>query len=820
MKNLRRVLFVLCSLWIAMPLLAQEAGTPSVGTATVPVAATDTAATPSTVAVSPSPSPIAATATPTAVTAATAEATISADAGARLVTTAQPSPTPTSTPIPVFPLQAGSIEGNINDAIPLARYSFTGSRDEGVAITMDTTSGSLDPFVILYGPDGSQIASNDDRAPGERNAAISISLPASGTYTIEATRFSQGETLSTGTFRLTLTRSNVQPTGTPGDPLAERPNFGVPYTVVAYQDLGTGRIVDDQPLYFAFVGQQGDLVRLILSRTSGDLLPRLRIYDDQRREIGRDAQTRDSEAIIYATLPQTGWYLIEATRRASGNGSAGSAGTFDLFVNRLANAILQVGEQVTGNFTAETSSLTYIVNARLGDQISATMFTVDANAGIQPALDILDLGLRPLEGATGERFVTARTTIPRSAPYLLRVTNRNPSAMGAFNLRLSSIPVNQAALVTRPLGYNDQTEGLITSGEPLDLYRFSGKTGELVTITMSAASVRSALDSYLILMDGDLNELAANDDTSASRDARIAQFRLPKDGDYLILASRSGLAGGTTAGSYQLALTAGEIRLTNGALSASLDWASPADLNLFVRDPQGRTITWSSPNAPSGGALQIDSNTGCSTPSDQPVEHIYWPSAPPPGDYVVWAWYQDGCGQSAPTAFSLTLRVNGEPLIVNESLLNIGERLETTIRLTATGEAFVVDSGAITLPSPQQTVSEGGDPVIRFGDVVEAEITDAVYARFYQFSGNQGERVRITAERLTGDLDALILLRNAADQTLPDGLNDDADDSTRDAALTYTLPYTGQYVIAVTRYGVRDGTTLGRYRLSVQRVVE
>ncbi len=43
-------------------------------------------------------------------------------------------------------------------------------------------------------------------------------------------------------------------------------------------------------------------------------------------------------------------------------------------------------------------------------------------------------------------------------------------------------------------------------------------------------------------MDSDLNELASNDDVSTRRDARITQYRLPKDGEYLILATRAGSA--------------------------------------------------------------------------------------------------------------------------------------------------------------------------------------------------------------------------------------------------------------------------------------
>lgn len=727
-----------------------------------------------------------------------------------IVVTAVPTAAPTATPLPVVPLESGSVEGSLNDGTPRARYSFNASRDEGVTIQLETTSGNLDPLLNLYNANGLLIASNDDQAPGERNARIALTLAAAGTYIIEAARFEGGDTLTSGTFRLTLTRSSAQATDEPDDLLANPPNFGVDVALIAYQDVGAGRIEGDTPVYFAFAGEQGDLVRLILTRTSGDVLPRLNLYDGDRFEIGRDAQTRETEAVLYATLPQTGWYLIEAGRRENGG-----TGTVDLFINRLANAVLQVGEQITGAFSTDAPVQSYIVNARLGDQISATMFTTDAASGVQPTLELLDLGLRTLDRATGERFATINAQIPRSAPYILRVTNRAPQSVGGFNLRLSNVPTNPVTLATNRIAYNDQVLGRISNDDPVDLLRFSGKTGELVTITMTG---KGALDPYLILMDGDLNELAANDDSAASRDARIAQFRLPKDGDYIILASRSSLAAGGTSGDYTLALTAGEIRLNTGALSMTLEWSSPADLNLFVRDPDERSINWSSPEAPSGGALQIDSHSGCQTPSDQPIEHVYWALTPPPGDYVIWAWYQNGCGGDAPEAIRLTVRVNGEPLIVNESTLALGERLQITVRVTRSGEGFIVDSGSVVRPSAQQTASEGGDMAIRIDEPFEADVTDDVYAHFYRFDGVQGETIRIRAETLTGDLDPMVILRNADDRTLPDGLNDDADDTTRDAALTYTLPYSGQYIVAVTRFAGREGTTTGRYRLLVEQV--
>ncbi|MFN8563948.1 MAG: PPC domain-containing protein [Anaerolineae bacterium] len=715
------------------------------------------------------------------------------------------------TTVPVFPLKPGTIEGNLNDAAPVVRYSFDANADDSVSISMETTSGDLDPFLFLYAPDGTLVERNDDRESGNRNALIALTLVRRGTYIIEATRFEQASAPTSGTFRLTLTISGAQATGTPGDPLSAPPTFAVPFTIIDYQSVVAGSISDDAPQrFYAIGGQQGDLIRVIMTRTSGDLAPSLHVRGDRADDLSRSTQTRAGESIAYVTLPQTGWYLIEAGREAD---SAGTGG-FDLYATRLAAAVLQVGQPQTAAFTPESPSLSYIVNARIGDALTVTMFTTDGASGVQPQLELLDLSLNTVERATGERFVTLRAPVPRSGIYIVRASNLNPNASGGFSLRLTSAP--GVPFTAQSISYNNQYKGAITTGQPLSFYRFNGKTGELVTIAMNASSDPSGgdLNAYLILMDSDLNELAANDDVSTRRDARITQYRLPKDGEYVVLATRAGLSNGTTTGAYDLALTAGEISLNAGALTATLRWAGGADLNLFVRDPSGRTVSWSSPQVPSGGVLQIDSNTRCETPSDQPVEHVYWSSLVG-GDYEVWAWYEDGCGINVSTEFTLDVRVNGTETLHTVDRLRTGQRYQVGLRVTDDGQGFVIDPGAIINPSPQQRASEGGDSVIRYGEALTGTISSEVYALFYQFAGAAGDQVTISAERLSGNLDPVIVLRDAADRPLPDGMNDDADATTQDARLTYTLPTDGTYSIAVTRYGVRNGTTTGDFRVSV-----
>jgi mono/diheme cytochrome c family protein len=134
---------------------------------------------------------------------------------------------------------------------------------------------------------------------------------------------------------------------------------------------------------------------------------------------------------------------------------------------------------------------------------------------------------------------------------------------------------DQASLLTAGVRVN--IEGILDYGavafaqnpttllEPSDFhgYEFDGKTGGIVTITMNSASATcGALDTVLVLFgpedaNGDRgSQFVENDDAfitgACAQDSRIANFRLPVDGTYLIVATSFNQDGG---GNYKLTLT-------------------------------------------------------------------------------------------------------------------------------------------------------------------------------------------------------------------------------------------------------------------------
>jgi hypothetical protein len=78
-----------------------------------------------------------------------------------------------------------------------------------------------------------------------------------------------------------------------------------------------------------------------------------------------------------------------------------------------------------------------------------------------------------------------------------------------------------------------EVQGGIEQGKDVDLFRFEGKEGQRITMEIFAARYGSALDSLLILYNGESRILASCDDISGSSDSRL-DATLPKSGTYFV----------------------------------------------------------------------------------------------------------------------------------------------------------------------------------------------------------------------------------------------------------------------------------------------
>lgn len=106
-------------------------------------------------------------------------------------------------------------------------------------------------------------------------------------------------------------------------------------------------------------------------------------------------------------------------------------------------------------------------------------------------------------------------------------------------------------------------------------------------------------------------------------------------------------------------LTVADVPPDTTGLVVSLKWDSPTDLDLHVVDPSGVEIWADAPTSPSGGTLDLDSNSNCVI-DGRDQEDATW-SQPPSGHYDVRVDTFSLCGQ--PVAdWQVTVTLDGVSL--------------------------------------------------------------------------------------------------------------------------------------------------------------
>lgn len=108
-------------------------------------------------------------------------------------------------------LQAGAvINGSITQDNKFDLYVFNADAGDLVTISMNRTSGTLDPTLYLVGPFGNIVAENDDAVVGENTNSLiaNLTLPETGQYIIIATHFGALYGGTTGTYSVSLTQLN------------------------------------------------------------------------------------------------------------------------------------------------------------------------------------------------------------------------------------------------------------------------------------------------------------------------------------------------------------------------------------------------------------------------------------------------------------------------------------------------------------------------------------------------------------------------------------------------------------------------------------
>jgi len=212
------------------------------------------------------------------------------------------------------PLVPGApVTGQLTDQLPVrpggqhvATYTFEGT--QGARAVIDLSSDVFDTYLTLVSPNG-LVEINDDIDQSNLNSRITMILPTSGTYRVEASSYAAG---ATGPFRLLLTVDQADHTiaaaGT--DQIA----FDTPISgrlEPGDEALATGELVDA----YTFQGEAGQSITISMESNEIDTYLMLRGPDGFAID-NDDAPGMGTNSAIEATLPASGIYVVSATSYA------------------------------------------------------------------------------------------------------------------------------------------------------------------------------------------------------------------------------------------------------------------------------------------------------------------------------------------------------------------------------------------------------------------------------------------------------------------------------------------------------------------------
>jgi hypothetical protein len=280
------------------------------------------------------------------------------------------------------PIRYGeTVSGEISDDAPCQVYVFEGAAGDPITIDMTRTSGSLDGVLALYAGDDLEaepVAFSDDRPGGGLNPLIETTLPAGGKYTITACRLqNENMRVTVGTFDLTLSGPEAEMAAGESDGVMEEPGGAepVPTTtnltgellpgtgsatptpgssgsltsgllpaapqeaaqaeipLIAYGDVVEGRLDDaTAEAVYTLEVEEGDTVSLEWSATSGEIAPKIGIYDAEGNLI---AAAGSQEAITHLELIFVAPADEALTVRVIPYDAEGGAGTFEFAVTQV-----------------------------------------------------------------------------------------------------------------------------------------------------------------------------------------------------------------------------------------------------------------------------------------------------------------------------------------------------------------------------------------------------------------------------------------------------------------------------------------------------
>ena len=725
----------------------------------------------------------------------------------------------------LVPVQSGdSVHDTLDRQTAFRLYWFEGHAEGSLSITPEATSSDFQPLLVLYDSGFTELQR------GPLASGMGLTLPDDDLYFLAV---SLPDTRSAGgTYGFTFSQTGLFALGRDALP-------------IEYNQQQEGSIDAAVPVAaYRFQGSAGETVTATMSRTGGDLDSYLYLLNGDGDVLNEDNNSggQNGDAEVTYPLPADGDYVIVATRVGQQSGTTSGSYHLLLTSDRVAEPQptassapvlppdyadlpqIGMGESVEGELDNAKYMDVYVFLGSQGEMITVDMESgnPDNANGLDPLVVLLDDGRIPLaehddivEGENRDSHLVF--TLPRTAYYAIvatRFDQAEGTSEGPYTLTLSNgnAPVETAepelleppveatlldTLATIPLEPNAPVQATLDS--IVALYSFSGDEGSLVDL---AATTDEGLDSILILADSDLNEVLS------SGTGALTGVSLPDSGAYLvILAPRFGPVE-QNGGGYILALTqsTGEtiVDVPSGADTGTLSYGQTVS-GAIDDDIVSQVYIFSgSANDP----VRITMRAGTGSELDCYLE------------------LQDADGNVIDANDDI------DPGVIRDSRINTKLPADGTYTILASryvGPDADPTSGeyqlTLEMGAAEDIASAGAEQTgetvpLAYGDSAVGEISDDQYLLFYVFDGTSNDVVTVTLENLSGNLDSVMFLYQSTGTGWAEIThNDDSPlGGTYEALLRdVTLPGTGKYLIAVTRYGMDTEHTAGTFSIMLTR---
>jgi hypothetical protein len=227
---------------------------------------------------------------------------------------------------------AEPVSGELSDSAYAQIYSVELQAGTEIVVAMFAEGSMLDPYIIFATEAGDVLAEDDDSGQdiggAKTDSFLQLSISQTGTYLIGATRAGMDLGKSSGAYSLVV---GIPEADTP-DPVNQDMPPGMAYLgEMAYGASASGNITADSFVHFYdFYGEAGQMVTITMVGAGG-LDAYLGLMDPNDAVIAEDDDSAgDLNAQIAIRLPESGWYLIVATRVGIDEGTSTGSYTLQL----------------------------------------------------------------------------------------------------------------------------------------------------------------------------------------------------------------------------------------------------------------------------------------------------------------------------------------------------------------------------------------------------------------------------------------------------------------------------------------------------------